>query len=294
MNKDFKPTIYKFYKPPEMTSYDLIRILKRNYLKGQKKIGHFGTLDPFAEGLLLIGVNGASRLNDYIHNLLDKTYMATGILGKETPSGDLTTEISNTDNSEYLRNEISSFSKEFIEEKLIERFLGEYWQEPHPFSASKFQGKKLYEYAREGIEIKKEPKKRYIHEIKVLGYEYPKLKIKFRVSSGTFIRTLFSDCARYLGTLGVLEKLHRSAIGEESIDQHSVEEMILDAHKVGLDHILPFKKVELSDEQILRIKNGNPVDIGLNDDFRVWMIHNSEICGLGAIEMGKIKPIINF
>lgn len=297
MNLTTKPEIYKFYKPKDITSYDVIRKLKRGVFKGVKKIGHFGTLDPFAEGLLLIAINSATRLNNYVHDELSKTYVSYGILGIETPTGDLTSEVSNTDETDYLKNEISSFSKDFIEEKLRKKYLGEYWQAPHAFSASKFQGRKMYEYAREGVEIKKEKKKRYIHDIKVIEYTYPKLVIEFQVSSGTYIRTLFSDCARYLGTLGTLEGLFRSTIGSVDIsNEQDLDNIHLPAHKVNLEKLLPYDSHTLEGDELKRLKHGNPVDIQREDISRLCWIKNvdKEYEGLVEANSGVIKPIINF
>ena len=118
-------------------------------------LGHFGTLDPFASGILLIGVAGAARLNDYVHDHAPKTYLAVGKLGVETPTGDLTVEVTQVDEGRYLKEEIAHFSKDFIESQLQENFLGQYWQAPHKYSAAKFEGKALHEWAREGVEIKK-------------------------------------------------------------------------------------------------------------------------------------------
>ena len=152
-----KPIIINLYKPKDMSSQHVVRLFKRKFPK-KTKIGHFGTLDPFATGVLMIGVNGAQRLNEYIHECLPKTYIATGILGLETATGDLTEEPTQRDDSEYLRTVIKDFSKEFIETHLRKKFLGVYMQAPHKYSAAKHEGKALHEWARAGVEIKKEKK----------------------------------------------------------------------------------------------------------------------------------------
>ena len=211
------PKLLNIYKPAGASSFDVVRHFKKRLTK-KYKIGHFGTLDPFAEGVLILGINGAQRLNEQIHDCLSKTYIATGILGQETESGDLDMEVSQVDDSDYLKNEISKFSNEFIEEFLNKKFLGEYWQAPHKYSAAKYQGKNLHEWARLGVEIKKEKKRRHIYKIEVLEYNFPELKIRFEVSSGTYIRTLFSECAKELGTLGVLKNLVRESVGPIHMD----------------------------------------------------------------------------
>ncbi len=141
----FPPLVFNVFKPARVTSYDVVRHFKRHLPQGFGKIGHFGTLDPFASGVLMIGICGAARLNDFIHDFLPKTYLAVGKLGIETPTGDYTSEITQKDESLYLSREIASFSREFIEEKLKEKFIGDYWQAPHKYSASKFMGKNLHE-----------------------------------------------------------------------------------------------------------------------------------------------------
>ena len=101
----------------------------------------------------MIGIGGAARLNEYIHELLPKTYLAVGKLGIETPTGDHQSEIIQRDDSVYLKKEIASFSREFIEEKIREKFLGDYMQAPHKYSAAKFMGRNLHVWAREGVEV---------------------------------------------------------------------------------------------------------------------------------------------
>lgn len=214
----FPPLIFNVYKPPGMSSYDVVRHFKRNLPVGFGKIGHFGTLDPFAEGVLMIGTGGAARLNDFIHEYLPKTYIACGKLGEETPTGDPTSEIVQKDSSLYLTQEIGRFPKEFIEERARARFLGQYLQTPHKYSATKFMGKNLHEWAREGVEVKKEAVERTIYALDVLDYKFPELTISSTVSSGTYIRTLFTELAQDLGTLGHLLTLKRQSVGHVTAD----------------------------------------------------------------------------
>lgn len=206
------PKIYHFFKPTRITSTDMIRKFKRVCPRPFKKMGHFGTLDPFACGVLLVGINGACRLNDYIHNELSKTYLAIGKIGSETDTGDCTGSIIMED-LDVEKSNLPNMSMSEIQSLLEEKFLGEYMQAPHMFSAAKHEGKPLYEYARAGIEIKKEKKRRFIHKIEVVKYHFPYISIRFEVSSGTFIRTLFSDSARELGSMGSLIGLVRESIG---------------------------------------------------------------------------------
>lgn len=216
-NQNFIPLTFNMYKPADISSYDVIRTIKRSFGKKLGKIGHFGTLDPFACGVLLVGVGGAARLNEYIHEM-PKTYLAVGRLGEETETGDFTAPVSQKDTSPYLEQTIAKMDIEFIQKQLQEKFLGDYYQAPHKYSAAKHEGKKLLEWAREGVEIKKEKKLRHIYELEVVSYEFPLLTIRVKVSSGTYIRTLFSECANHLGTIGSLVSLEREAVGHHHIN----------------------------------------------------------------------------
>lgn len=296
-----KPLVFNCYKPAQMSSYDVIRQFKRNIPKAELgKIGHFGTLDPFACGVLLIGVSGAQRLNNLIHDELSKTYLACGQLGVDYDTGDMTGECLQTDESDYLKNEISQFSVEFIQEQLEKKFLGEYWQSPHKYSAAKFEGKKLYEYAREGIEIKKEKKQRFIHKLEVTNFEFPYLTIRFEVSSGTYIRTLFSECAQYLGTLGTLKTLEREKVGDIS-KKDSIPFDSLPGNEgfdisMGMrpDEAFACEKIILNEKLSVHYTNGVPLATNqldeLNEEEFYWVYNNKEeLLGLSKPSDGKLK-----
>jgi tRNA pseudouridine55 synthase len=299
MSNKFTPTVFAINKPESGSSYDCIRSLKRSLVSGFGKIGHFGTLDPFASGLLLVGIAGAARLNDLVHSELPKTYIAYGVLGVETPTGDMTSEVNNSDLSNYLNSVISKFEPEFIEHKLKERFLGEYMQAPHVYSAAKFQGKKLHEWAREGVEIKKPPVKREIYRISVIEYDFPKITIEVTVSSGTYVRTLFSDMANYLGTIGTLEGLFRTQIGDVKVGDYP-NEFDPKQSAVDLFKLLPFEILDLNEFQTKLISNGNPLNrekhnlLGLDKNY-YWILREDKtpIC-IATLTNEEIKPHIVF
>ncbi|MCK5072502.1 MAG: hypothetical protein KAQ98_03690 [Bacteriovoracaceae bacterium] len=262
----YPPAVFNVFKPVGMSSYDVIRHFKRNLNTGFGKIGHFGTLDPFACGVLLVGIAGATRINNLVHDLFPKTYLAVGKLGVYTETGDLTVPERKIDDGEYLKKTIASFSADFIEKTVLEKFLGPYEQSPHQYSASKFQGRPLHEWAREGVKIKKDEVRREIYAIEVVKYSFPYLSMRFCVSSGTYIRTLFQDVAKYLGTCGTLISLVRESIGHismsDSLKRYSWPEKdeIFDvkANGMKLTDILPFGKIGISGELARRYKNGNP------------------------------------
>jgi tRNA pseudouridine55 synthase len=299
-----KPKILNIYKPEGISSFDVIRNWKRR-LKGHGKIGHFGTLDPFASGVLMMGVTGAQKLNDYIHDCLPKSYLAIGKLGIETETGDLTEEPSQVDETDFFKIEMPRFSEEFIEAKLRDQFLGEYWQAPHKYSAAKFEGKALHKWAREGVEIKKEKKQRFVHDIKVIKYEFPYLHIHFEVSSGTYIRTLFSECANYLGTLGCLEGLIREKVGicttENSIKKENWDNE--DHTYFDIDEVLDFSSYILAEKEAMLYTNGVRLKVDrikeevggtLENDLR-WIRNESrDILGLAQIVEGEFHSKMNF
>lgn len=304
----FPPLIFNVYKPAGISSYDVVRHFKRNLPQGFGKIGHFGTLDPFAEGVLMIGTGGAARMNDFIHEFLPKTYLATGKLGEETPTGDPTSEVVQTDNSTFLRQEIGSFSADFIDDRAKKRFLGTYLQTPHKYSATKFMGKNLHEWAREGVEVKKDAVERTIHSIDVVSFDFPLLTIRSTVSSGTYIRTLFTELSHDLGTLGHLLTLKRESVGHVHADKALKEndwpsgrEPSFMDKGLRVDEVLPFGKIVLNDETVKYFRNGaflkNLTDAKgeIESPYRWLVDEKGEILGLGEWKSEtEFRPKINF
>lgn len=307
----FPPLVFNVFKPARITSYDVVRHFKRHLPPGFGKIGHFGTLDPFASGVLMIGICGAARLNDFIHDFLPKTYLAVGKLGVETPTGDYTSEIIQRDDSLYLKREISSFSKEFIEEKLREKFIGDYWQAPHKFSAAKFMGKNLHEWAREGVEVKKEAVLRRVYKIEVVKYSFPYLSIRVEVSSGTYVRTLFTDMSNFLGTLGSLISLVREGVGPVTTASALMKKdwplekgNFIIERGMPVQDVLPFSTYILDEKQTGAFRNGaflRPDQLKLSrpstlSEKYFWMLDNKgSLLGLAEQTFpNEIKPKINF
>ncbi len=307
----FPPLVFNVFKPARITSYDVVRHFKRHLPQGFGKIGHFGTLDPFASGVLMVGICGAARLNDFIHDFLPKTYLAVGKLGIETPTGDYTSEIIQRDDSLYLNREISSFSVSFIQEKLCEKFIGPYLQAPHKYSAAKFMGKNLHQWAREGVDVKKEEVLRQIFKIEVVKYAFPYLSIRVEVSSGTYVRTLFSDMAQYLGTLGSLISLVRESVGPVTHQSALIKkdwpfekDLSIIESAMKIEDVLPFSKFCLSEKDANLFKNGaflRPENLKVESETKLsdkyfWMLDESQkLLGLGEKTFPhELKPKINF
>jgi tRNA pseudouridine55 synthase len=198
-------------KPAGWTSHDVVAKV-RNILKkeaGHKiKVGHTGTLDPFATGLLILMVGSyTKRAAEF--SKMDKTYVAEITLGYITTTGDPEGEITKSSDKKPTIEEIN---------KVLEEFTGEIEQTPHKFSAMKIDGQRAYKLAREGKEVKLEPRKVNIYSIQDVEYNYPKLKFTTDVSSGTYIRSLAEDIGEKLGTGAFLSSLKRTKIGVFKIE----------------------------------------------------------------------------
>ena len=194
------------------TSHDIINQLRR--ITGIKKIGHAGTLDPFAGGVLFVAVGREStkKINTFVK--MDKEYIADIFLGATSDTHDSTGHIIESKILHPRR-----ISQNLIKLMMTKKFIGEQKQIPPMFSAKKVEGKKLYELARQGITIERKPNKINIYDIKILSYAWPHLKIKIKCSSGTYIRALARDIGKTIGCGAYLETLERTAIGEFKIEE---------------------------------------------------------------------------
>ena len=207
------------HKPSGPTSHDIINALRR--ITGIKKIGHAGTLDPFASGLLICAISreATREIDKFIK--LDKEYIADIFLGAESDTYDRTGKIIKTRH----HNALPKIPPLLIRRggrgmrSIIEKFIGPNKQTPPMYSAKKINGKKLYELARKGIEVERKPQEVNIYAIKIIDYEWPILKIKVHCSSGTYIRSLAHDIGQALGDGAYLQELQRTAIGNFKLSQ---------------------------------------------------------------------------
>lgn len=199
-------------KPAGISSFGVVTKI-RGFLKnefGHKvKVGHTGTLDPFATGLLiLLSGKMTKRSNDFLK--LDKEYVADLKLGFKSSTGDPEGEIEKVDDRAPDAKEI---------EDILQTFIGEIEQIPPKYSAIKINGQRAYKLARKGVDFEVPMRRIRIYNIEVLEYEYPRLAIRCRVSSGTYIRTLAEDIGLKLGVGAYLTALRRTKIGEYSVDK---------------------------------------------------------------------------
>ncbi len=210
-------------KEKGITSYDVIRGIKRKYPKGTK-IGHTGTLDPFATGLLIIMIGRqATKLMDRFHKL-KKRYIVDAQFGFETDTQDITGIVVSKSDDGIVPTE------EDIRTTIEKNFQGSIKQIPPRYSAKKINGKKAYELAREDKKFELKPKEIEIYKFKILDYNYPNIKLEVLCATGTYIRTLVHDLARTLGTYATATDLRRTEIGEFSVDD--VDGSIIEIDKV--------------------------------------------------------------
>ena len=207
--------IVNIYKEKGYTSHDVVAVLRK--VVGQKKIGHTGTLDPDATGVLPVCLGRATKVCELLTDH-DKTYEALLLLGKTTDTQDISGEVlEERDPGNLTEEEVRS---------CIESFIGEYDQIPPMYSALKVNGKKLYELAREGKTVERKSRKVQIHGIRILEMNLPHVRMEVDCSKGTYIRTLCHDIGEKLQVGGCMEELERTKVGrflkEDAVTQDEV------------------------------------------------------------------------
>lgn len=263
-------------KPMGVTSFDVIRDIRKEY--GTKKVGHTGTLDPMATGVLPILIGDATKLSDYLMDH-DKEYIAVLKLGEKRDTGDSEGNIIET-------SKIPNLTTQEIENTL-KAFIGKISQIPPMYSAIKVNGKKLYELAREGKEIERKPRSVEIYSIELLEVEKNKEniidKIKFKVncSKGTYIRALCEDIAEKLGTVGYMKELRRTRVGRFTLE---------DINKcVSLEEILSEENAYiLKENEESKLLNGVIIKTNLADGL-VRIYKNNEFIGIGEVKNKNLK-----
>lgn len=214
-------------KPAGWTSFDAVNVVRKiarqkNPEEKTIRVGHAGTLDPFATGLLIIGVGReATKKLDEFKNL-PKTYLATIRLGAVSDTDDRDGVITpcHCENSPTPNGKggYEAIPSKIVIKKTLKNFLGEQEQIPPMYSAKKINGKKLYSLARQGKIVHREPSKINIYNIELIDYEWPNLNIKIDCSTGTYIRTLARDIGEALGTGAYCDQLRRTKIGDYSVE----------------------------------------------------------------------------
>ena len=198
-------------KPAGITSFGVVARVRRRLSEklGKKaKVGHTGTLDPFATGLMII-VTGKECRNAMQYTKLDKVYEATIRLGETSTTGDPEGEITKVDGKTPTREQV---------EAILPQFTGEIQQRPPIYSAIKINGRRAYDLARKGEEVEMPLRTVMIHSLELIDYTYPDIRIRTHVGSGTYIRTLAEDIGVALGTAAYCTQLRRTKVGEWSVE----------------------------------------------------------------------------
>ena len=273
-------------KPAGITSRDLVNRVQR--LVKPHKVGHAGTLDPLATGVLVVAVGPATRLVEYVQRL-PKTYRGTFLLGRTSDTEDIEGNV-----VELLDASIPTGTEL---RALLPNFVGTIEQRPPAFSALKVGGQRAYDLARRGEAVELAPRSIEIQAIELAAYAYPRLELVIRCGSGTYIRSLGRDIARALGTDAVMSALVRTAIGPFDIE-HALNGDDLSPERIQKQILPPavglgdMPRVVVTAEEQKRLLNGQPV---LNR----WDVTADEAAAVGSagglvaiirLDDGQLRP----
>ena len=272
-------------KPKGITSFDVIRKLKK--ILKTKKIGHTGTLDPLATGVMLVCVGRATKLASDLE-AKDKIYIADFDIGYATDTYDI--------EGKKIAENIIEVSKENLEQS-IKKFIGNIKQVPPMYSAIKIDGNKLYHLARKGIEVERPERDVTIEYINLLDFKDNKAKIETKVSKGCYIRSLIYDIGQDLGTYATMTALQRKQVGDYSLENsyslEQIEKMIFNNDfnfLKTIEEIFSYDKYSLQTEKELTLyKNGNTVKIKENLENKKYRIYfQDEFIGLANVENNNL------
>lgn len=271
------------YKPKGITSHDVIHKL-RKALK-IKKIGHAGTLDPLAEGVLPVAISYATKLIDFLPE--DKEYIADFKFGYTSLSYDAETELEKFSDKTATLEDV---------ENILPEFFGDIKQKPPIYSAIKVGGQKLYELARKGVSEVEVPERTInVSKIELVNFDENSQtgKILIACSKGTYIRSIINDIGQKLGVGAVMTSLVRSKSGgmsvKNSVNVNDITDVdVAQKYLINLDKVFNFASVEIDDVELERVKNGNSIRRNISDGF-AFIVYNSEIIAFAEISSSKIK-----
>lgn len=275
-------------KPKQYTSHDVVAKVKKIC---KEKVGHTGTLDPMATGVLPLLLGQGTKLSKYLINH-DKIYIATIQLGQKTDTLDSEGNI-----IEERNVDLSTLSKENVQQ-VLETLKGKQIQTPPMYSAIKVNGKKLYEYARKGVEVEVPKREIEIYDIQLLNIKNETIEFKVHCSKGTYIRTLCETIAEKLGTIGYMKELNRTQVGQfaleqavtiENIEQNENNEEFWNEHIITMQKFFEnYPIVELKAEKLNLFLNG--VRLTCDKPEGLYQIKiNNNIIGIGTVENNLLK-----
>ena len=271
-------------KPKNCTSHDIVRKAKKAF---NEKVGHTGTLDPNATGVLPLLVGKGTQIAKYIINH-DKIYEATLKLGEKTDTADVEGVVIET---KYIPEE--SLQAEIVN-KVLQSFIGKQEQIPPIYSAIKVNGKKLYDYARKGEKVEIQPRQIEIYNMELIKIDVQNKTVEFRVhcSKGTYIRTLCENIAEKLGTVGYMKELNRTKVGEFSIDDSITIEQLENGNYNNFitveDYFKNYENINLNEKKLQLFLNGVQLTCNLEDGiYRIYF--DNEFIGIGTIKNNLLK-----
>ena len=271
-------------KPKNFTSHDIVRKAKKAF---NEKVGHTGTLDPNATGVLPLLVGKGTQIAKYIINH-DKIYEATLKLGEKTDTADVEGVVIET---KYIPKE--SLQIEIVN-KVLQSFIGKQEQIPPIYSAIKVNGKKLYDYARKGEKVEIQPRQIEIYNMELIKIDEQNKTVEFRVhcSKGTYIRTLCENIAEKLGTVGYMKELNRTKVGEFSIDDSITIEDLQNGNYNNFitveDYFKNYKNINLNEKKLQLFLNGVQLTWNFEDGiYRVYC--DNKFIGIGSIKNNLLK-----
>ena len=275
-------------KPQGWTSQDVTARLRRVF--GTRRIGHGGTLDPMATGVLPVFVGRATRGVEFFEHA-EKTYEATLRLGIHTDTEDITGTVLEERPVEVTREQL---------EKTLENFRGDILQVPPMYSALKVNGQKLCDLARKGKEVERQPRPITIYELECLDFDGVRAKLLVHCSKGTYIRTLCKDIGESLGCGGCMESLCRVTAGEYTLEESVALETLLETENPAqylrqVDSMFTnFEAVTLTEKQELRCRNGNSFTVQLEDGTYRAYGKDGEFLMLAQVTDGVMSTIKSF
>lgn len=284
--------IINFLKPPGMTSHDAVNLVRR--LTGIRRVGHTGTLDPGAAGVLPICIGKATSVSEYVLGM-DKSYRAELSLGQATDTEDAAGQ-------PVLIKPVPVLSTQGVRQVLM-GFLGKGSQIPPMYSAVRVDGKRLYELARRGEIVEREPREIQIYNIKLLEIRENLILFDLNCSRGTYVRTLCRNVAEKLGSAGHMSFLLRTAVGPFSLESAVTFEELLQFAEVGCitKALLPpdtalanMQAVTVNENQATRLKNGSAVTLGLRTaDGELLRVYDSSqtFLAIATADGERIKPL---
>ena len=271
-------------KDKNMTSRDVIN--KLNHIFSMKKIGHTGTLDPLATGVMVCLFGKYTKLVDLITSY-NKEYIGEIKLGIKTDTLDITGNVIETQNVKVTNEDIL---------KVFDNFPKEYMQEVPIYSAVKINGKKLYEYARNKETIELPKRKVNIYNLELISFNKDIITFKVKVSKGTYIRSLINDLCEKLNTIGTMNNLIRTKQGNFDIkDSYKLEEILNGNYKFqNIKEFLDYPVIEIPDKYIKKVENGNKVENIFNIEDKVIFTKNNKDLAIYENKNNTLYPLIIF